>query len=60
MLSVTYYQDDYTKKNVMGGARSARGRGEKLLQTYGGKNRRDHLEELGVDDRITLKWIPKV
>jgi truncated hemoglobin YjbI len=32
---------------------------EKYTQSHGGENMRDHLENLGINRRITSKWILK-
>jgi hypothetical protein len=45
----------------MGGACGNYGEGETCLQGFGGGNmrERDHLEDVGVDERIILKVIVK-
>jgi hypothetical protein len=42
----------------VGGACSTHGRGEKRVQDFGGKARRErsHLEDQGVDGRMESKW----
>jgi hypothetical protein len=46
------------KKNEMGGACGTYGR-ERTGFWWGNLNERDHLEELGVDGRIILKFVCK-
>jgi hypothetical protein len=43
----------------MGGPCRAYGGEEKCIQEFGGETwvERDHLEEVGVDGRIILRWI---
>jgi hypothetical protein len=46
------------KMDVVGGAHSTHGRGEKCTQILvGNLNERDHLEDPGLDGRKILKWI---
>jgi len=46
-------------QSEMGGACGTRGRGEKSVQGFGGKARkeRDHSEDQGVDGRMGSEWI---
>jgi hypothetical protein len=46
------------KENEVGGACGTHGRGEKRVQGFGGKARRerDHLKDQGVDVRMGSKW----
>ena len=50
---------DKIEKNEMGGACSAYGGEERLIQGFGGGNlkERDHLGDPGIDGRIILRWI---
>jgi hypothetical protein len=43
----------------VGGTCGTHGGGEMCLQSFGSDARRlrDHWEDLGVDERITLRWI---
>jgi hypothetical protein len=61
LLLTKYYSGDIVKKNKMGGTCSMYGGQERWVQGFGGgKVRgRDHLEDLGVDRKIVLKWIFK-
>ena len=45
-------------KNEMDGACSTYGRQKRCLQGFGGVDlrERDHLEDLGIERRIILKW----
>jgi len=45
----------------MGGACSTCGRQERFIQSLGGQTleERDHMQDLGVDGRIVLKWMVK-
>ena len=45
-------------KNEIGGVCSTYGRQERCLQGFGGVDlrERDHLEDLGIERRIILKW----
>jgi hypothetical protein len=45
------------KENEVGGACGTKGRGEKSVQVFGGKTRRDHLEDQGVDGRMGSECI---
>jgi hypothetical protein len=47
-------------KNKMGGACSTYGGEVHIWFRWGNLRERDHLEELGVDVRIILKWIFKI
>ena len=46
---------DQLENNEMGGACSTCGEEERYVQGFGGKQ--DHLEDLGVDGKIILRWI---
>ena len=47
------------ENNEFGGACSADGGEERLMQGFGGETlgERDHLEDPGVDEKIILRWI---
>jgi len=52
------YSGDQIKKNEMGGTCSTYGKGELLTKFWWGNlMERDHLENMGVDGSIILKWI---
>lgn len=47
----------YFMKGEIGGACSMHGKDEKTSQTLVGKpERKDHLEDLGIDVQLVLKW----
>jgi hypothetical protein len=54
-----YFSDVKIEKNEMGGACSAYGGGERLIQRFGGQNlrERNHLGDSSVDGKIILRWI---
>jgi hypothetical protein len=54
-----FYSGDQIKKNEMGRACGTYGRQERCIQGFwwGDLRKRDHLEDLGVNRRIILKWI---
>jgi hypothetical protein len=53
-----YCAGDNIEKNVMGGACSAFGRGERRVQGFGRENRkRDHWGDPGADGKMILRWI---
>ena len=56
-----YYLGDKMKKNEMGDACSRYGRRERCIEGFGEETlgERYHLENLGIDGRILLKWILK-
>jgi hypothetical protein len=45
---------------IMGGACRMHGRDEKCIQNSENLKRRDHVEDLGVSERVTLKWTLKI
>ena len=61
VLLAKYYLGDQVMKNKMGGICGMYG-GARDVHTgfwWGNLMERNHLEELGIDSRITLKWIFK-
>jgi hypothetical protein len=54
-----YHKADQIKDNEVGGTCGTHGRGEKIVQGFGGKLRRKetHLEDQGVDGRMESEWI---
>jgi hypothetical protein len=57
-LLTKYDSGDQIKNNEKGGECSTYGRQERCIW-WGDLTERDHLEDLGVDERIILKWIFK-
>jgi hypothetical protein len=49
------YSGNQVKKNEMDRSCGTYGRQERFIDGFGGK--KDHLEGLGVDERVILKWI---
>ena len=53
-----YYSDDQIENREMVGGLTVRSRGEvHTVFWWGNLSERDHLEDLGVDGRIILRWI---
>jgi len=58
VLVTKYYPGDQIEENERGGAYGAYGGQDRCIQGIGGGNLREktHLEGLGVDGKIVLKW----
>jgi hypothetical protein len=56
---LTYVLRDQIRKNEIGGECGMCRRGERCIQGLGGGNpmEKGHLENLGMDRRILLKWV---
>jgi hypothetical protein len=54
-----YHEADHVKANEVGGACGTHGRGEKIVQGFGGKARRKEItwEDQGLGGRMGLEWI---
>jgi hypothetical protein len=59
LLTKYYYSGDQVKKNKIGWACSLYGVKVRIVYWCGNLGERDHLEYLGVDGRVMLKWVVK-